>query len=84
MLTQSKKQCGKSAVNWIGHILHSAEVFGRILESLSSLGRILWRSFHKKLVASVPIPFSLALLQLVGQSVSGEARSALEGHPAPA
>ena len=50
---------------------------GRILASLSSVGSRRCRSFHRKLVASDPKPFSCARLQLVSQSVLGEAHSAL-------
>ena len=61
----------------LGQYLQRLDVLGRILDSLSSVGRSWWGSFQRKLVASDPIPFSLALLQEHSQSVVGEANSAL-------
>ena len=50
---------------------------GRILLSLASVGSRLCSIFDKKLVPSDPMPFNLALLQLVSQSVVVEASFAL-------
>ena len=61
----------------VAQILQYLDELGRILANLSSLGRSLCRRFQRKLVASGPRPLSLALLQLLSQSVSGEASSAL-------
>ena len=77
-LTHLNKQCSRSAVAGKGHSLQSGNELGSILASRSSLGRILWRSFQRKLVASGPRPLSLALLQLVSQSALEEATSTLD------
>ena len=61
----------------LGQYLQWLGVLGRILDSLSSVGRMRWSSFQRKLVASDPSPFNLALLQEHSQSVAGEASSAL-------
>ena len=50
-------------------------MFGRILDSLSSVGRILWRSFQRNEYACAPRPLSLALFQVSSQSLSGVAAS---------
>ena len=76
--TQSKKQCSRVAWVGLGHCLQFAEEFGRILATLSSVGSNLWRSFHRKLVASEPMPFILALFQLTSHSVLGDASSDLD------
>ena len=78
VFSQLKKQCSRLAWVGVGQCLQFSEEFGRILATLSSVGRILWRSFHRKLVASEPKPFSLALLQVNSQSVPGDANSDLE------
>ena len=77
VLTHWKRQWGISAVIGLGQYLQWLGVLGRILDSLSSVGRMRWSSFQRKLVASDPSPFNLALLQEHSQSVAGEASSAL-------
>ena len=79
VLTQVNRQWARSAVDWLWQSLQTGEVFNLILASLSSVGRSWCRSFQRKVVASDPIPFSLARLQLVAQSVVGDATSALHG-----
>ena len=75
---QKKKQCSRLACTWSGQNLQLGLELGRILESLSSVGRMQWRSFHKKEVASEPRPFSLERLHESSQSVPGDNSSAYE------
>ena len=76
--THEKKMCSKLLNVGVGHCLQLGEELGIILATLSSEGKILWRSFHKKLVASEPRPLSLARFQVNSQSVLGDANSVLE------
>ena len=78
VLVHSKKQCVRSAVAGVGQILQFSDVFLRILDSLASVGSRECNNFQRKLVASEPRRLSLASLQLVSQSVVGEASSALD------
>ena len=59
-----------------GQSLQLEELFGRILDNLSSVGRRWWTNLHRKLVASDPNPFSLHLLHVLSQSFVGEESSA--------
>ena len=77
VLTHWNRQWGVSAVVGWGQYLQLLGVFGKILDNLSSVGRRKWSSFQRKLVASDPSPFSLALLHEHSQSVAGEANSVL-------
>ena len=78
VLTHLKRQWGRSARGAFEQSLQFSEELGRILASLASDGRILFNNFHKKLVASLQRPLSLARLQVVSQSVEGDASSALD------
>ena len=77
VLTHWNKLWARSAVIGVGQYLQFSDVLGSILESLSSLGSNWWSSLKRKLVASDPSPFSLALLHDVSQSVNGLAISTL-------
>lgn len=76
--THKNMLCFRSAKIGLGQSLRFPEVFGRILDSLASVGRRQCSSFQTKLVASEPRPLVLACFQLDSQSVVGEASSVLD------
>ena len=74
----SKKQCSRLAEIWTWQNLQFGLEFGKILASLISVGSRRCKSFQRKEEASDPIPLILERLQLISQSLSGEASSDLD------
>ena len=62
------------------HLVQLGEAAGRILATLSPVGKMLFSILNKKEVSRGPRGRYLAKLQVRGQSVSGEDSSILRGN----